>query len=138
MTSGRSNLTGSSELLTVFEGEPELTPWPDGVRWTVVKTYFIIDDVFGRLMIPSGFVTDLGSIPKLFQNIISPEGKPLRAYLGHDYLYATQNRTRAQSDACLMRMMNALGVGAIERWTIYLGVRLGGWWSWRQDGINKS
>lgn len=116
-----------------FFGEPELIAHNDGIHWTVAMEFAIDDDILGRLSIPNGFVTDLGSIPKIFQNIISPEGKPLRAYLGHDWLYAVQKWTRKQSDDCLMRMMYALDVPLIERWTIYLAVRAFGGSAWSED-----
>lgn len=119
--------------MDTFSGEPEFYAQADGIHWTLATDYVIVDDVLGILRISKGFVTDLGSIPKIFQNIISPEGQPLRAYLGHDYLYATQKFTRYESDNCLLRMMEALDVGLIERWTIYLGVRAGGWNSWNED-----
>jgi uncharacterized protein YcaQ len=122
-----------------FHGEPDLVPMEDGFHWKLLSPYIVDDDVLGTLIVPEGFVplekftTDFGSIPKAFQNIIPPEGRPLRAYIVHDWLYARQKFTRKQSDDCLMRMMKALEVGWIERWTIYTAVRLGGWWSWRQD-----
>jgi hypothetical protein len=120
-------------LTDSFSGEPLLKPHADGVLWTLENTFVIHDNVLGSMMIPKGFVTDLGSIPKIFQNIISPEGRPLRAYLGHDYLYAMQEFTRAESDACLLRMMKSLNVGLIERWIIYIAVRFGGWIAWNED-----
>lgn len=36
--------------------------------------------------IPKGFNTDFGSIPQLFQSLVSPIGSPTKAYVLHDYL----------------------------------------------------
>lgn len=121
-----------------FQGEPVLIPHADGVHWDLDKPFVAWDDDLGRIEVPLEFVTDLGSIPKIFQNVISPEGRPLRAYLIHDYLYATQRFTRAKADACLMRMMAALRVPWYERWTIYLAVRAGGWSAWNSDAKEKN
>lgn len=121
----------------MFSGEPVLVPHDDGVRWTVQHEFVIHDDMLGRLVIPAGFVTDLGSIPKIFQNVISPEGRPLRAFLGHDWFYAKQFYSRAIADDFLLRGMVALKVGWLERWIIYLGVRLGGGFAWRSDAKER-
>ena len=121
-----------------FEGEPNLTPHADGIHWTVNVPFIIHDDELSTIIIPAGFITDLGSIPKIFQNIISPAGKPLRAYLGHDHLYSTQMVNRKEADDCLFRMMSALGEFSAAKWAIYLSVRLGGWLAWNQDAKEKN
>ena len=110
---------------------------PGGYTWSLLKVFAVKDDILGLVIAPMGFVTDLGSIPKLFWNIIPPNGKPTDAYVIHDYLYAKQNFTRAQSDACLLRMMESLTVSWIERWTIYVAVRFGGWHAWASDAKKK-
>lgn len=119
--------------MVTFEGEPILEPHADGVNWTFARRFAAHDSILGDICIPEGFVTDLGSIPKIFQNLISPEGKPLRGYVLHDWLYAVQKCKRADADALLFRAFKAVGEKAWKRWVVYIALRLGGWGAWRHD-----
>lgn len=115
-----------------FLSELTITPLDDGIHWRVDSPFdYDVGEVGGeKIQVPVGFLTDLGSVPQLFWNIIPPIGKPLRGYVLHDFLYATQLYTRSKSDEILLEAMGVAGVSFIKRWTIYLGVRAGGWVSW--------
>lgn len=121
-----------------FPDPLDLEVQPDGFHYKLLRPFTVDDDVLRRLTAPAGMITDLGSIPRIFWNIVPPNGKPTDAYVIHDYLYATQRFTRAESDACLLRMMTSLGVSWIERWTIYTAVRMGGWIAWNNDTKSKT
>lgn len=119
-----------------FYGEPELKPHADGFHWTVEKPYLIrVDHI--NIVIAPGFISDLGSIPKIFWNVIPPVGKPLRAYLGHDWLYAKQIYSRRESDLALWRMMAALNVPRWQMRLIYWAVYCFGGFAWRSDAKKK-
>lgn len=79
---------------------------------------------------PTGFKTDLASIPRGLWNILPPVGKYDAAAVIHDYLYQRNGVTRAQADAILFEGMTCLRVSRWQRWAIYLGVRVGGWVVW--------
>lgn len=85
-----------------------------------------------QIVVPAGFVWDGGSVPRLFWNLVDPWGSASKAYLLHDWLYATQERSRLVSDAILMEAMEVLNVALWKRKAIYLGVRMGGWLAWGQ------
>jgi hypothetical protein len=85
-----------------------------------------------KIEVPMGTVTDFGSIPKPLWGIISPIGNATRAFVLHDFLYQVQTYTRFKSDNILLEAMGVLGVNWLKRWTIYLGVRAGGWIPWNQ------
>jgi hypothetical protein len=85
-----------------------------------------------RIVVPAGTIWDGGSVPKIFWNIVSPWGRASKAYLLHDHLYATQERSRLVSDAILMEAMEVLGVNFFQRTLIHRAVRIGGWWAWRK------
>lgn len=91
-----------------------------------------------RITVPTGFKTDLASIPQVLWNVLPPLGKYDRAAVVHDYLYQHNGITRAQADAVLLEAMAVSGVRADQRWVIYAGVRVGGWAPWngyrRADG----
>lgn len=116
-----------------FLNSPVLSPLPDGFNWRL-DTGLRFKPSFGAVIrVPSGFVTDLASIPRFFWNILPPFGKYTSAAILHDWLYRRHLGTRAQADAYLLEGMSACGVGCLPRWTIYLAVRSFGWSAWRDD-----
>lgn len=83
------------------------------------------------ITVPVGFRTDLASIPKALWNILPPMGRYTDAAVVHDACYQLGlGLTRGQADSVLNEAMGVLGVGRFTRWTIYSGVRLGGWKVW--------
>lgn len=110
---------------------------PDGEEWVEA---------------PVGFVTDFGSIPRLFWNLpgLSPFGAYRRAYVIHDKLFLapvvrTIDRARAigfrEANAILLEAMQVLGAGWWVRSMVRSGVSTGGWFTWRryrQKDANRS
>lgn len=82
------------------------------------------------IRVPKGFITDLASVPKVFWNIIPPMGKYSKAAVLHDWLYACQVFSKIETDGIFLEAMEALGVPAIERDTLYEGVKVGGAEAW--------
>lgn len=85
-----------------------------------------------KIVVPKGFVTDGGSVPRPLWGIVSPWGKASKPYILHDWLYHTQDRTRLVSDAILLEAMEVVGVNGFQRFLIYSGVRIGGWVAWKE------
>ena len=82
------------------------------------------------------FKTDFGSIPKFLQNIFNPTR--YISYILHDYLYSKNwcikskvtisvNYTRKDADLILLEALKVEWASFIERWLIYLWVRI--WWA---------
>lgn len=89
------------------------------------------------------YLTDMGSIPVALQ--VFPQlhkDRYLLSYMFHDSGYAFKGlyssgrhdgqftffpKTRAEIDEMLFDMLQAEGATWLVRWTIYLGVRAGGW-----------
>jgi hypothetical protein len=91
----------------------------------------------GYQVVPSGMVTDGASIPRLFLRIFHRDrGRHWRPALMHDHYYGSQPEgiTRAIADRRFLDAMEIYGVPAWGRWTMYLGLRLGGWIAWRKNG----
>lgn len=80
--------------------------------------------------VPEGFVTDLASIPRLFWQVMRPEGRYAYAAVVHDYLYWTQTRPRQEADQILNFAMQDSQVGDAERWAIYQAVDRFGQKAW--------
>lgn len=91
------------------------------------------------LEVPTGFKTDLASIPRFVQPFIPKEGKYNRAAVVHDWLYAKgriavigdgRPVTRKEADDVLLEASRVLHVRESQALAIYTGVRLGGWHPW--------
>lgn len=82
-------------------------------------------------IVPTGFMTDLASVPRILWNVLPPMGEYSDAAVIHDALYQHgYGLRRGQADSVLREAMECCGVGRWTRWTIYAGVRLGGWLRW--------
>ena len=110
----------------------------DGHNWEVVDDFYYDTDVAlsgpitHRVVVLKGFTTDFASIPRLLWNILPPAGLYGKAAVIHDCLYRTKGlATRAEADRVLLEAMGVSGVGRLTRWTIYLGVRVGGSMSYK-------
>jgi hypothetical protein len=106
-----------------------------GLPFTLIWPLVYDSDALGYpVTVPSGFRTDLASIPRPLWNILPPIGRYDRAAVVHDLLY--QRRTagvdRGLADVVLREAMEVCGVGAWTRRAIYWGVRLGGWRTWNR------
>lgn len=85
----------------------------------------------GRLyQVPPRFITDLASIPGLFQPAIDRNGKSRRPAVLHDYLYCLKRCARAEADALFLEALEAEGVSWFVRRAMWLAVRAGGWRYW--------
>lgn len=106
---------------------------PGGFPFTLVQPLVYESMVLDRIIIvPSGFQTDLASIPRPLWSILPPIGKYDAAAVLHDYFYQTNGVTRSQADAVLNEAMEVMHVTDTTRRLIYAGVRVLGWWRWRK------
>ena len=110
-----------------------------------LKTYndkFMISDPLDFMVdnklftIPQGMITDLGSIPVPFRNIISRFGVLTVAFIIHDYGYRVQseNTNRKFWDSVLLELMKKEKISRIKRFLIYRGLRLFGGIAWKENG----
>jgi len=99
-----------------------------GSRLLMITAPFRFRSPLGIITVPSGFVTDGASVPRIFWNIFSPFGSYFRAAVIHDYLYSPLNAkfNRKQSDGIFLDGMRELGVGWLKRKMIYRAVRMFG------------
>lgn len=83
-------------------------------------------------LIPKGFTTDFGSIPKIFRNWLSNVSGYNKAYLLHDYQYTEteSNITRKEADEILRENLKFLGMNLFDRNSVYFAVRCFGGKRW--------
>ena len=82
--------------------------------------------------VPTGFFTDLASIPGVLESFISRVGRHIQAAITHDYCYHVDTGlTRSEADLLFLDGMEASGVDEGEREAMYSAVRWMGASSWK-------
>jgi hypothetical protein len=106
-------------------------------EWITTEVIRYQSDIAKRVIeIPSGFETDLASIPRLFMWVIPVNGKHRNAAIVHDYLYVKKPEwcSRSLADSIFLEAMEVLGESRWRRAAMYAAVRVGGWLYWRECG----
>lgn len=89
-----------------------------------------------KYVIPVGFVSDGASIPRLFWRILDPRinSKTLKPSIKHDFVYRTPSVriTRKQADKMYYQELRENDYRRCKCVLVYLGVRLGGWLSYKK------
>lgn len=97
-------------------------------RWyiTLVPIHVLINDEL--LVVPTGFTTDLGTIPKIFRNIVDAKDQSTMAFIVHDFLgrRGTFEMTRKSSDKVLCSIARRSDQSKFQATLAYLGTRIGG------------
>lgn len=132
--------------LEILEGDPE---YP----FRLTKDFVYLwpgDKDFGKLdvCVPAGYCTDLLSIPKVLWPILSPFGAGCWGSLPHDILYSTEFGLPGESISKRLTRDNRIlkqacidsGAHSFRAGTIFLGVQLGGrftWWSHKKEEVTE-
>jgi len=89
---------------------------------TVVR---LLEDVeVGGYTIPSGFCSDGCSCPRSLWSYCSPfDGRYLRIFCLHDYLYSTKAVSRKKADKIMRDLLVEAGMSSVKAYSIYLAVR---------------
>lgn len=68
-----------------------------------------------------------GSIPRFFWRLFNPlDGRYLKYYVQHDFIYATGMRERKDADILLRKGLEKAQMNFFGRWAVYFSVRLFG------------
>ena len=78
------------------------------------------------IIVPTGFVTDLASIPFGFKSLFPVNGKSRKAAVIHDYMYSNKYYKRRYADKVFNEAMLESGVSTWRRRLMYRAVRLFG------------
>jgi hypothetical protein len=117
------------------------SPTGDGKYWVLMAPLeYKQPKTKQRVVVPTGFVTDLASVPRLFWTAFPPCGKYTSAAVVHDYLYWNQSPDCDIdcADNILLVAMEESGVSLVTRTAIYKGVRLGGQSAWDSNAKAKA
>jgi hypothetical protein len=105
-------------------------------RWINQTELRYFSQILGReVVVPTGYPTDLASIPRFAHSFMHPASKHIRAAaVIHDYIYThlCKELTKAQADAVLREAMGHVVCPAPmwKRNIVYLAVRVGGKGGW--------
>lgn len=118
--------------------DPKGNYLPDGHRFQLDEELtYAVGAEFSRelITVPAGFITDFASVPMLVQ-IFLPKSIGRRAAILHDYLYHTKGEcgryNRRESDGIFLEALAVLKVPWLQRYSLYWGVRFGGWAVWNK------
>ena len=88
---------------------------------------------FPTVTAPTGFVTDLASIPRIFWSALRPDGLYAYAAIIHDYLYWTQSTNKEAADMILKFAMEEFHVDEVTIKVIYEAVNWFGVSAWDEN-----
>lgn len=94
----------------------------DGRNFTLLDAVAFTAASGEIITIPAGAQSDGASTPPEVWPLIPPFGKYWRAAYLHDFLYRYTTRPKAECDRLLLEAMASLGVGEVERYTIFEAV----------------
>jgi hypothetical protein len=136
ITRSRKRMKGRSELKHL----PIVVPFGD---WDYYFTLGVLDwqtkagDAAVPVNVPSGFVTDLASVPRLFWSVFPRTGRYAYAAIAHDYLYWMQDRPRDQADNVLELAMKDSKVSPEQILAVATAARVGGQSAWDDNSRLK-
>ena len=99
----------------------------DSGEWILTRALHYQSDLARMVIIvPKGFQTDLASVPRIPLIYTVVGNVATKAAVVHDYLYSSGMVSRKMADAILREASEVTGVSWFRRWTMWLGVRIGG------------
>ena len=102
----------------LFEVREEFSWWVD------------YDNKLNNIMVPKWFKTNFWSIPRTLRVFFSPT--KYISYILHDWLYYNSIFfTRKEADKILLEALNVEWASKIEKFFIYSGVRIFGWYFYK-------
>jgi hypothetical protein len=108
--------------MATLKSDIDITALNDG------RTYKLLEPLISNeVVVPTGFITDFASVPRLFWNIVPPNGKYRNAAIIHDYMYVYGiGGLKKVADDLFLQNMKILGVPWWKRIIMYRAVRFFG------------
>ncbi|MCJ2121802.1 DUF1353 domain-containing protein [Methylobacterium sp. J-077] len=93
---------------------------------------------FKPVLVESGFVTDLASVPRPLWSIFPPTGRYAYAAIVHDYLYWEQDRSKSEADDVLAAAMQDAKVNSGTITEFNLALKVAGSKAWNDNAASKA
>ncbi len=119
---------------------------PIKVVWSGIERKFVLlsDCTFNTagevFVVPKGFLTDFGSIPRPLKPFFDPIGKEVPCYVLHDYLCDLSNQgkfSRSKADKILLESLREIGTSVYRQLMIYAGCRAFSLFRFIQRKVNE-
>ncbi len=91
--------------------------------WKITAPLKFKSEITGDIIVPTGFVTDFASVPRLPLVWWLAGATAQKAAVVHDYLYRKGKYSRKVADRVFREAMQASGLNIVHRNLMYLGVR---------------
>ena len=124
-----------------FEGDLVLV-YKKGAKWRVYEPlvcHYDMGDGKETLIVPSDFVTDLASIPRIFTWLVPRVGEWNKPAVVHDWIYAHKGEmpsgkvfSRREADLLFWSALRERRVRRTRAFLMFAAVTLGGWIVWRK------
>lgn len=91
-----------------------------------------------NIIIPAGFETDLASVPRIPFVFWFWGGRAHRESILHDYLYRIDSKPVVSfwtANKLFLEAMESRGKPRRIRWPMFLGVTIGGYWSYHKKRV---
>jgi hypothetical protein len=99
--------------------------------WLILEPLVYESDVAGcRIEVPTGFLTDLASVPRLPLAFLLTGDSAHEAAVIHDWAYKKALFSRELADAVFAEAGVAAGEPEWKMSLMHFGVRMGGWIAW--------
>lgn len=122
--------------------EPETAPLKRNKKrpgtFILTEQFMYVTKKGFSIVVPKGSVSDLASIPRVLRLFIQVNGRHSDAAIIHDWLYYKKGHsgarqfTREECDAIFYEAMLESEVPKLKAWTMWMGVRVGGWVAWNR------
>tara|TARA_R110001592_G_scaffold217314_2_gene471039 strand:- start:31059 stop:31457 length:399 start_codon:yes stop_codon:yes gene_type:complete len=119
----------TDQKVRLVSGPLQAERLPDGSRRLVRALIVKVRDE--EIVVPTGFVSDFRSLPRVIQVLIDPARVQLAGVI-HDRLYATGQFTRCETDTIwrLTAQSGGSHANSFQAWLGWLLIRLGARFAW--------
>lgn len=116
-----------------FIGEVVVSPIAETQpqQW-IVRQDLVVRIYGSELVVPSGFICDFASVPRLLKPLFPDKAINSTASVVHDYLYSTGLSSKWMADAVFYELLKCAHCAWITRISMWLGVALFGFVAWRK------
>ena len=105
----------------------EMIEGTDPQTWRVLKPFVFESDKQGIIVVPSDFVTDFASVPRIPFAYFLTGNTAHQAAVVHDWLYTPPAKmSRKAADDVFVEACKASGIAGWRASLMWLGIRIGG------------
>ena len=111
----------------------------DGENWILLSELVVRLSNGRNELIPAGFITNFGSIPKPCRSFLNRMGKSLRAFVVHDWFYSKGegDYKQRECDRILYDLSRLDGESWFDAQMINKGLAVGGWACYKKSEARK-